>query len=81
MVTDGFMEENGIAPIPKKENRTPKYMSSPRNLKYSQALATKFKKKINAPQKNYLGIGGVYNMENNDTNTDYHIFVRLADQK
>ena len=31
-------------------------------------------------EKNYLGVGGVYTMEN-DTNTDYHKFVRLENQK
>ena len=45
-------------------------MRSPRNLKYL------------APHKKYIwGLGGVYTMENNDTNTDYHKFVRLGDQK
>ena len=32
-------------------------------------------------EKNDLGVGGVYTMENNDTNTGYHKFVRLGDQK
>ena len=31
-------------------------------------------------EKNYLEVGGVYTMEN-DTNTDYHKFVRLGNQK
>ena len=32
-------------------------------------------------EKSYLGLGGVYTMENDDTNTDYQKFVRLGDQK
>ena len=46
LVIDGFMEENGLAPSPKKEIRTPQYRRSPRNLKYSQPLATRYEKKI-----------------------------------
>ena len=55
-------------------------MRLPRNLKYSQALATRYKKKI-APHKKIFGGRGVYTMENNDKNTDYHKIVRLGDQK
>ena len=32
-------------------------------------------------EKIYLGVGGVYTMKNNDTNTDYYKFVRLGEQK
>ena len=56
-------------------------MRSPGNLKYSQALAIRYKKKLAPNKKNIWGYGGVYTMENNDTNTDYHKFVRLGDQK
>ena len=26
-------------------------------------------------------VGGIYTMENNDVNTDYHKFVRVGDEK
>ena len=39
------------------------------------------KKNSAPPQKKYFWVGGVYTMENNDTNTDYHKFVRVGDQK
>ena len=45
LVIDGFMEENGLVLSPKKEIRTPQYRRSPRNLKYSEALATRYEKK------------------------------------
>ena len=47
------------------------------------ALATRYKKKKKlAPhKKKYLWVGGLYTMENNNANTDYHKFVRLGDQK
>ena len=51
---------------------------SSRNLKYSQALATRYEKKLAPHKKKYLW---VYTMENNDTNTDNQKFLRLGDQK
>ena len=54
-----------------------------RNLKYSQALATRYEKKISPPTKKIFGgrAREVYTMmENNDTNTDYHKFITLGDQ-
>ena len=67
LVTDGFMEENGLTPSPKKGIRSPQYRSSPRNLKFSQPL----RKKFLAPTKKYIFVvGGLYGMENKDTNTD-----------
>ena len=34
------------------------------------------------PQKKIFEVrGGIYTMENNDTNTDYHKFVRVEDQQ
>ena len=36
---------------PKKESRTPQYKRPPRNLKYSQALATRYEKEIQPPTK------------------------------
>ena len=69
-------------------------MRSPKKLKYSQALATRYKKIFSPPASHthththtrtdthkYFEVGGVYTMENNDTNTDYHKFVRLGEQK
>ena len=51
-------------------------------MKYSQPLARRHKKKFNPPRKNNIcGLGGIYTMENNSTNTDYHKFVRVGDQK
>ena len=44
LVIDGIMEENDVASFSKKEIRTPQYRRLPRNLKYSQALATADKK-------------------------------------
>ena len=84
MVIDGFIEENGLVPSLKKEIRSPQYGRSPRSLKSSQSLATKHEKKIAPPpptKKHICGLGGVYNMENKDTNTDYQKFVRVGDQK
>ena len=37
--------------------------------------------KKKSPQKKYLWVGGVHTMENKDTNTNYHKFVRVGDQK
>ena len=83
LVIYGFMEENGLAPFPKKEIRSPQYRRSPRNLKSSQPLATRHKKKLAPHKKNICGWGkgGVYTMENKDTNTEYQKFVRVLDQK
>ena len=39
------------------------------------------KKTFIPPQKKYLWVGGVYTMENKDTNTDYQKVVRVGDQK
>ena len=41
------------------------------------------KKEIRTPQYIFVGMGSIYQytMENNDTNTDYHKFVRVGDQK
>ena len=52
-------------------------------MKYSQPLAKRYKKKKkkSPPQKKYLWVGGVYTMENNDINTDYHKFVTVGEQK
>ena len=35
----------------------------------------------NSQRKKLFRVGGVYTMENNDTNTDYPKFVRVGDQK
>ena len=64
--------------------RSPQYRSSPRNLKSPQPLAIWYGKKISPPlppQKKYLWVGGVYTMENKDTNTKYEKLVRVGDQK
>ena len=50
-------------------------------MKSSQHLVTRHGKKNSPPQKQYLWLGGVYTIENKDTNTDYQKFVRVADQK
>ena len=66
-----------LPPSPKKEIRTP-----PRNLKYSQALATKYEKKISPPQKKiFVGRREYIPWKIMITNTDYQKFVRLGDQK
>ena len=36
---------------------------------------------MSLPQKNFFWVGGVYTMQNNDTNTDYHKFVSVGYQK
>ena len=43
-------------PSPKKEIRTPQYRRSPRNLKYSQVLATRQEKNV-APHKKKIFVG------------------------
>ena len=61
LVIDGFMEENSLAPSSKKEIKTPQYRSSPRNLKYSQPLATRYNKKKIVPHKKiFVGNGSIY---------------------
>ena len=61
LVIDGFMEENGLAPSPKKEIRFPQYRRSPRNLKFSQPLATTYKEKVLAfTKKIFVGDGNIY---------------------
>ena len=81
MVIDGFMDQNGL--VIRKLGPPPQYRRYPIHLKYSQPLATRYKKlkKKSSPQKKYLWVGGVYTTENNDTNTDYHKFVRVGDPK
>ena len=44
-------EKMAQPPNPKKKIRMPQYMRSPRNLKYSQALATRHERKIQPPTK------------------------------
>ena len=74
------MEENGLAPSAKKEIRSPQNRRAPRNLKYSKPLAT-IHEIFSPPQKKYLWLGGIYTIENKDTNTDYQKVVRVGNQK
>ena len=77
------MEENGLAPPPKEEIRTPFIIQKvPKKFEILPAPSYKTHKKNLAPHtKKYLLVGGIYTMENNNTNTDYHIFVSVRDQK
>ena len=59
LVIDGFMEENSPAPS-QKEYWFPQYRRSPRNLKFLQPLATRYKKKFLISQKKYSWMGGIY---------------------
>ena len=59
MIGHGFMEENGLTPYPKKDISSPQYRSSPRNLKFSQPLATRYKIFF-SPTKKYLCVRGGY---------------------
>ena len=82
LVTDGFMEENGLAPpLPKRKLGSPQYRRSTRNSKSSQPLAARHEKNLAPPQKKNLWLGGLYTMEDKDTNTDCQKFVRVGDQK
>ena len=77
LVTDGFMEEYRVAirtPSPRIHEVTKKFEIFP-------GSSHKLQKNLAPNKKNIWGYGGVYTMENNDTNTDYHKFVRLGDQK
>ena len=58
-----------MSPQKKKNRRTPR--------KRLQGT----KKNFSASQKKYLWVGEVSTMENKDINTDYHIVVRVEDQK
>ena len=61
LVIDGFMEENGLAPSPKKEIRFPQYRRSPRNLTFSHPVATTYKEKVLAlTKKIFVGEGSIY---------------------
>ena len=61
-------------PSPKKEIRSSQYGRSLRNLKFTQPLATRYKKQILVPTQKKIWVErrGEYNpIENEDTNTDY----------
>ena len=62
----------------KLEIRSPKHRRSPRNSKFSQPLA--MIKKFSLHKKILVG-GGVYTMDNKDTNKDYEKAVRVGYQK
>ena len=66
---------------PKNWIRFPQYRGSPRNLKFSQPLATRYEKNFLASHKKNVWVGGEYTMENRDTNTNYQKVVRVWDQK
>ena len=59
LVSDGFMEGNGLAPSSKKEIRSTRYRMFPRQLKFSHPLATRHKQKFQSPLK-YLWVEGEY---------------------
>ena len=81
MVIDGFMEENDLAPpSPKMDISPPQYRRSTRSLKFSQPLATRYKKLFYPNKKNICG-WGVYTIENKDVKTGYQEVVRVGDQK
>ena len=65
------------SPSPKKETRCPQYRSSPKNLKFSQPLATRYEKKIFLHKKNICWQQGVYTMEakvKNCRNYNWNLF-------
>ena len=70
-------------PPPNEEIRTPFIIQKvPKKFEILPAPSYKTHKKNLAPHtKKYLLVGGIYTMENNNTNTDYHIFVSVRDQK
>ena len=47
-------------PSPKHDISSPQYTRSPRNLKFSQFLATRYKKKFQPHKKKYLWVGEIY---------------------
>ena len=81
-IDDGFMKKNGLAPLSQKENQDHVIQKVPKKFGIFPACSYKTGKKNQPPtHKKYLWVGGVYTMENNDTNTVYHKFVRVEDQK
>ena len=69
-------------PLPKRI-LVPPTQKVPKKSELFPAPTYKIRKKILAPQKKYLWLGGgrVYTMENKDTKTDYQKLVRAEDQK
>ena len=82
LVIDGCMEEVAKPPSPKKEIRTPQIKKVPKKFEIFPAPTYKIQKtNLASHKKSICGKGGVYIMENEDTNTDYHKFFRAGDQK
>ena len=73
------MEENGLAPLAsfKKETRSPPIQKVVKKFEIFPAPSYKTHKKISPlpTEKKYLWVGGVYTMEDKDTNTDYQKVV------
>ena len=53
----------------------------PKKFEIFPALSYKTRKRISPPLRKHLWVGGVYTMENRDTNTYYQKFVRVGNQK
>ena len=73
LVIDSFMEENGLDPSPKKDITSPQYRRSPRNLEFSQSLATRYENSFQPHKKILVGTSEgarVNTMENKETKTD-----------
>ena len=70
-------------PLPKRKLGPPK-IEGPKKFEIFQAYSYKTHKKIFPSTKKIFvsgGWGGVYTMENKDTNTDYQKVVRVGDKK
>ena len=81
LVIDGFKEENGLALL-LGEKLGPPNTEAPQKIWIFPAPSYKTRKKISASEKKIIcGYGGVYTIENKDTNTYYQKFVRVRDQK
>ena len=83
LVIDGLslMKENGLASLSQKRRSPSPNTEAPQKIWIFPAPSYKTRKKISASEKKIICVyGGVYTIENKDTNTYYQKFVRVRDQ-
>ena len=76
------MEKNELASLPKRKLGPPN-TEGPKKFKVLPVPSCKIRKNFWPTQKTIFlsGLGGVYTMENKNTNTEYQKVVRERDQK
>ena len=74
------MEENGLDPFSKRKLGPP-IQEVPKKFEIFPASSFKAQKKLAPHKKIFVVRGGVYTIENKDTDRDYQKFVRVGDQK